>query len=438
MNTIILNRRLTILSISLLVVAATLVTLFAMVRATSASVEAVAVYDDPVEFEMAAAGLGDRQEVNFDELDAGPLNNTIEGRDPFTGTYYQDLGITFTSTYTDLYLAPGGLPWNESNSLSVFRFPYDPCCGSDNEDSLLVVLDPPVLAVGFTLVDVSTRTVTETIQFLDADGLVITETAVPSDFVPMRAFIGLISPDQPIAAVNVVDDPEDGDDIDYDTFIFIQEIVPLTVTIDIKPGSSINPVNPRSNGVIPLAILSDDTFDAQTVDPLSVSFGPGGAPEAHGKGHREDVDEDGDQDLMLHFETQASGIQCGDTSASLTGMTFDGQAISGMDSLVTVGCNSNKPVEIIEPHNASVQAPGQSVQLYGYAYDTEDGELDGAGFAWTSDLDGHLGQGNPIMASLSKGQHVLTLSTVDADGNELTGSTSLFVGYGTYLPITRR
>jgi hypothetical protein len=295
-----------------------------------------------------------------------------------------------------------------------------------------------VLAVGFTLVDVSTRTLTETIQFLDADGLVITETVVPTDFTPMRAFIGLVSPDQPIAAVNVVDDPADGDDIDFDTFLFFQEIVPLTVTVDIKPGSTINPVNPRSHGVIPLAILSDETFDAHTVDPLSVSFGPGGAFEKHGKGHREDVDMDGDQDLVLHFETQASGLQCGDTSASLTGMTYDGQAISGADSLITVGCNSNKPVEIITPQDAAVQAPGQSVQLYGYAYDTEDGELDGAGYAWTSNLDGYLGQGNPIAVSLSKGQHVLTLSTTDADGNALTGSVTLFVGYGTYLPITRR
>jgi hypothetical protein len=48
--------------------------------------------------------------------------------------------------------------------------------------------------------------------------------------------------------------------------------------IDIKPGSFPNSINPRSKGVIPVAILTTDTFDATTVDPLSVTFGPDEAP----------------------------------------------------------------------------------------------------------------------------------------------------------------
>jgi hypothetical protein len=110
------------------------------------------------------------------------------------------------------------------------------------------------------------------------------------------------------------------------------------VTIDIKPGSFPNSINPRSQGVIPVAILTTDTFDATTVDPLSVKFGPAGATESHGRGHIEDVDGDSDLDLVLHFRTQDPGIQCGDTSASLTGNTFDGAAIHGSDSIRTVGC----------------------------------------------------------------------------------------------------
>jgi hypothetical protein len=52
----------------------------------------------------------------------------------------------------------------------------------------------------------------------------------------------------------------------------------------------------------------------------------------------EDVDGDGDDDLVLHFKTQETGIVRGDTSASLTGKIFGGQASEGSDSLRTVGC----------------------------------------------------------------------------------------------------
>jgi hypothetical protein len=42
--------------------------------------------------------------------------------------------------------------------------------------------------------------------------------------------------------------------------------------------------------------------------------------------------------MVLHFRTQETGIQCGDTQAGLTGMTVDGQEIEGADSIRTVGC----------------------------------------------------------------------------------------------------
>jgi hypothetical protein len=112
----------------------------------------------------------------------------------------------------------------------------------------------------------------------------------------------------------------------------------LSVTIDIKPGTFPNTINPRSHGVIAVAVLSTASFDATTVAPLSVRFGPSGASEAHGKAHIEDVNQDGRPDLILHFDTQATGIRCGDDSASLSGNTFGGQSVAGSDSIHTVGC----------------------------------------------------------------------------------------------------
>jgi len=51
-----------------------------------------------------------------------------------------------------------------------------------------------------------------------------------------------------------------------------------------------------------------------------------------------DIDGDGDMDVVLHFNSQDTGIQCGDTDATLTGMTGSGQAITGTDSIKTVPC----------------------------------------------------------------------------------------------------
>lgn len=112
-----------------------------------------------------------------------------------------------------------------------------------------------------------------------------------------------------------------------------------TVQIDIKPGSFPNSINPRSRGKIPVAILTTDTFDATTANPATVRFGPTGTEVGPVHSALEDVDGDGDIDLILHFITRATGIKCGDVSALLTGKTFGGQAIQGSDSITTVGCH---------------------------------------------------------------------------------------------------
>lgn len=107
----------------------------------------------------------------------------------------------------------------------------------------------------------------------------------------------------------------------------------IEVQIDIKPGSFPNSINPDEEGVIPVAILTTDAFDASTVDAGTVRFGPSGAGAS---GALEDVDGDGDQDMILHFKTQDTGITAGDTQAELVGKTVDGIDIHGNDSVRTV------------------------------------------------------------------------------------------------------
>lgn len=101
------------------------------------------------------------------------------------------------------------------------------------------------------------------------------------------------------------------------------------VEIDIKPGDYPNSINLESRGRVPVAILTTEQFDALTVDPVTVVFG-GASPL---RWAAEDVDFDGDTDLVFHFKTQDLELDQSSTNAVLAGSTFDGQEIEGTDSV---------------------------------------------------------------------------------------------------------
>lgn len=113
-----------------------------------------------------------------------------------------------------------------------------------------------------------------------------------------------------------------------------EETGPIEVVVDLKPGDDDNAVNCGSHGVQPVAILTTAEFDALSVDHETVVFGPGLAHEAHMskhglKRHEEDVDLDGDLDLMFHFDTQEAQLDCSAERIELFGSTFDGREIHG-------------------------------------------------------------------------------------------------------------
>jgi hypothetical protein len=113
----------------------------------------------------------------------------------------------------------------------------------------------------------------------------------------------------------------------------------LPVDIKIKPKNDRpNDINLSAGGVIPVAILSSEDFDAVQVDVTTLAFGPDGADITHQQGHIVDIDADGDTDLLTHFRISETGIVCGDTQATLTGETFAGEPVSGSDVINTVNC----------------------------------------------------------------------------------------------------
>ena len=90
----------------------------------------------------------------------------------------------------------------------------------------------------------------------------------------------------------------------------------IEVEIDIKPGSDQNSINLKSKGVVPVAVLTTDDFDfdAATIDPATIEFA-GAAPV---RWKLTDVDDDGDDDMILHFRTQELDLDQDSTEATLT------------------------------------------------------------------------------------------------------------------------
>lgn len=147
-------------------------------------------------------------------------------------------------------------------------------------------------------------------------------------------FFGVTS-DQPIAWVEF---SLSSTDLFMDNFSFVTR--PMQVSIDIKPGSASNPVNPVSEGVIPVVLLAGPGFSTGSIDRQSLRFGVAGT-EAQLAGYSNaDVNGDGQLDLMLHFRTADTGLVCGSTGGVLSGQTVTGQKFRGMDNLRTVGCTA--------------------------------------------------------------------------------------------------
>ncbi len=113
--------------------------------------------------------------------------------------------------------------------------------------------------------------------------------------------------------------------------------------LDVLPGTADNAINLRRRGVVPVALLSSSSFDATKVDYRLLCFGDAEAPsqrdcsESDGHRHSEDVNGDGRPDLLLHYDTQQTGIDDADTRACLSGRLPNNSTFESCDNIRVVG-----------------------------------------------------------------------------------------------------
>jgi len=110
---------------------------------------------------------------------------------------------------------------------------------------------------------------------------------------------------------------------------------------------------------------------------------------------------------------------------TITLAVTDAKGATASDSIaVTVLVGAGYPtVRILSPDDNAPFGPGELITLTGSATDPEDGDVtDDGRFAWASDIDGTLGTGRTIVATLSSGGestvHVITLVVTDRDGHQ--------------------
>jgi len=115
----------------------------------------------------------------------------------------------------------------------------------------------------------------------------------------------------------------------------------IPVDLDVRPFSDGNVVNAWSMGKLPVAVLSTPTFDAASIDPSTVLLS-GARPVCCRDGRPmlfvRDVDEDGDDDLILFFTPREIDVVGDPAVVCLTGTTADGTDVEGTDVLNLAEC----------------------------------------------------------------------------------------------------
>jgi hypothetical protein len=122
--------------------------------------------------------------------------------------------------------------------------------------------------------------------------------------------------------------------------IYVAELPPIPVEIDVRPGHASNRFHPRSRRPIRVAILGSETFDVEGVDLETVGFGPHAARPVR-RAKIRDVNHDGWSDVLLRFWPRDGRIASDATEVCLSGRTSDGVKFEGCDTIRMTGLRTS-------------------------------------------------------------------------------------------------
>ncbi|MBF0468907.1 MAG: hypothetical protein HQK61_08485, partial [Desulfamplus sp.] len=116
-------------------------------------------------------------------------------------------------------------------------------------------------------------------------------------------------------------------------------------------------------------------------------------------------------------------LQIGEHMITLTAKNSN--SVVGMDFIVITVANHSPVPVITSPADNAVFDQTEIIRFSGHATDVEDGYVTGTSLTWTSDIDGYLGNGVKFSKSLSYGDHTISLTARDNDGDIATAAILL-------------
>ena len=119
----------------------------------------------------------------------------------------------------------------------------------------------------------------------------------------------------------------------------------IAVATRVMPSSLTPEINPTSDDPIAVAVYGSaianaefDEFDATQIDSDTLRLGFGAAGNI-ATPNFDDLNGDQVTDAEFTFNTQDTGVLCGDTEVTLEGETYSGDHFTGIADIVTSGCD---------------------------------------------------------------------------------------------------